>query len=90
MAAIHRHLRSLRRMKRDHGWIDNLLEEATNERMHLLIWMQMTQPNAMERLFVLGAQAAYIAAYSTLYLFSPQTAHRTVGYLEEAAFRVRS
>lgn len=75
-------------MQRDHGWIDTLLEEATNERMHLLIWMQMTQPNALERLFVLAAQGTYIAAYSTLYLISPKTAHRTVGYLEEAAFRV--
>lgn len=87
LAAVHRHMRSLRRMKRDHGWIDALLEEATNERMHLLIWMQMTQPNAIERMFVLFAQGAYIAAYSSLYFVSPKTAHRSVGYLEEAAFR---
>lgn len=31
-----RHFRSLRRMERDHGWIGALLEEAENERMHLL------------------------------------------------------
>ena len=34
-----RHLHSLRRMKRDHGWIHTLLEEAENERMHLLTFM---------------------------------------------------
>ncbi len=36
---MHRHMRSLRRMERDHGWIGVLLEEAQNERMHLLIWL---------------------------------------------------
>lgn len=37
VAAMIRHLHSLRRMKRDNGWIHTLLEEAENERMHLLI-----------------------------------------------------
>lgn len=31
-----RHLRSLRLLRRDGGWIHTLLEEAENERMHLL------------------------------------------------------
>ena len=35
MAGMVRHLRSLRLMRRDHGWIHTLLEEAENERMHL-------------------------------------------------------
>lgn len=35
MAGMVRHLRSLRIMRRDHGWIHTLLEEAENERMHL-------------------------------------------------------
>ena len=39
-----RHLRSLRRMNRDHGWIHTLLEEAENERMHLLTFVQLKQP----------------------------------------------
>ena len=50
-----RHLRSLRRMKRDYGWINPLQEEAENERMHLLIFMQMTQPTKLERSFVMIA-----------------------------------
>jgi len=87
VAGMHRHMRSLRRMKRDHGWIDNLLEESTNERMHLLIWMQHTKPTAIERLFVLFAQGAYVSFYSLMYVLSPMTAHRAVGYLEESAFR---
>lgn len=38
-----RHLRSLRLMRRDHGWINSLLQEAENERMHLMTFMQMRQ-----------------------------------------------
>uniref|UniRef100_A0ABM0MV30 Alternative oxidase, mitochondrial-like n=1 Tax=Saccoglossus kowalevskii TaxID=10224 RepID=A0ABM0MV30_SACKO len=40
VAAMVRHLNSLRRMKRDHGWIHTLLEEAENERMHLMTALQ--------------------------------------------------
>lgn len=39
MGAMVRHLKSLRTMKRDYGWIHTLLEEAENERMHLLTAM---------------------------------------------------
>jgi len=39
-----RHLSSLRNMRRDHGWIHTLLEEAENERMHLLVFVTMKQP----------------------------------------------
>lgn len=35
VAGMHRHLRALRLMKRDNGWIHTLLEEAENERVHL-------------------------------------------------------
>jgi threonyl-tRNA synthetase len=36
-----RHMRSLRTMKKDHGWIHHLLEEAENERMHLFIFLYL-------------------------------------------------
>merc|ERR1739848_452791 len=87
VGAAHRHLRSLRCMKRDHGWINPLQEEAENERLHMLIWMQHTKPSRIERAFVVMAQGAYVLAYSVLMYLSPRTAHRTVGYLEEAAHR---
>merc|ERR1711959_686835 len=87
VGAAHRHLRSLRCMKRDHGWINPLQEEAENERMHLLIWMQHPKPTRVERAFVIPAQGIYVAAYSVLMYLSPRTAHRTVGYLEECAHR---
>ena len=42
--------------RRDHGWIHTLLEEAENERMHLLTFMQLTQPGPIMRGMVLVAQ----------------------------------
>ena len=33
VAAMLRHLHSMRRLKRDNGWIETLLEESQNERM---------------------------------------------------------
>ena len=35
VASTLRHLASLRRMKRDGGWINSLMSEAENERMHV-------------------------------------------------------
>jgi ubiquinol oxidase len=35
------HLTALRRMKDDDGWIRTLMEEAENERMHLMTFVQI-------------------------------------------------
>jgi hypothetical protein len=51
-----RHLHSLRLMKRDNGWIHTLLEEAENERMHLLTFIQLRQPGPLFRGAVLVTQ----------------------------------
>lgn len=56
VAGMLRHLHSMRRMKRDNGWIETLLEESYNERMHLLVFLKMVKPGIFMRLFVLGAQ----------------------------------
>jgi len=45
-----RHFRSLRRMDRDHGWISTLLEDAENERMHLLCVRQRAPPTRSQHL----------------------------------------
>ncbi|MEO7781147.1 MAG: alternative oxidase, partial [Candidatus Nitrotoga sp.] len=44
------HLRALRRMESDGGWIHTLMEEAENERMHLMTFIQIAQPSSFERL----------------------------------------
>ena len=78
VAAMLRHLHSMRRMRRDNGWIETLLEESYNERMHLLIFMKMGEPGWFMRLMVLGAQGVFFNAMFIAYLLSPRTAHRFV------------
>ncbi|KAK7550162.1 alternative oxidase-domain-containing protein [Phyllosticta citricarpa] len=85
VAAVLRHLHSMRRMKRDNGWIETLLEESYNERMHLLTFLKMAEPGPLMRLLVLGAQGVFFNAMFLSYLVSPRTCHRFVGYLEEEA-----
>ncbi|WP_295990027.1 alternative oxidase [Rugamonas sp.] len=79
------HLRCLRWMVPDHGWIRTLLDEAENERMHLMTFVQIAQPNWFERFVVLSVQAIFFVTFFMLYLLSPRTAHRLVGYFEEQA-----
>ena len=81
------HLRSLRRMEGDRGWIHTLLEEAENERMHLMTFMHIARPSAFERLLVLLAQGIFYNSFFLLYLLSPRTAHRVTGYFEEEAIQ---
>jgi ubiquinol oxidase len=79
------HLRALRRMESDHGWIHTLLAEAENERMHLMTFIHVTRLSRIERLLILVAQGIFYNFFFLLYLISPKTAHRFVGYLEEEA-----
>ncbi len=79
------HLKCLRRLEDDHGWIRTLLDEAENERMHLMTFMHIAKPSVFERLLVLLAQGVFYNCFFLLYLISPKTAHRFVGYFEEEA-----
>lgn len=79
------HLRCLRWMVADHGWIRTLLDEAENERMHLMTFVQIAKPNWFERLVILAVQAIFFVAFFLLYLSSSRTAHRMVAYFEEQA-----
>lgn len=79
------HLRALRRMESDHGWIRTLLDEAENERMHLMTFIQIAQPSRLERLLILIAQGVFYNLFFMFYIVSARTAHRVVGYLEEEA-----
>ena len=79
------HLRSLRRFEHSGGWIKALLEEAENERMHLMTFMEVAKPRWYERALVIAVQGIFFNAYFVGYLLSPKFAHRVVGYLEEEA-----
>jgi ubiquinol oxidase len=79
------HLKCLRRMCDDKGWIRILMDEAENERMHLMTFIEVAKPTLFERLVVLAVQWLFYLAFFALYLISAKTAHRVVGYFEEEA-----
>ena len=79
------HLKCLRRMCDDQGWIRTLMEEAENERMHLMTFIHVARPTLFERAVILGVQWVFYIAFFALYLVSAKTAHRVVGYFEEEA-----
>ncbi|KMW56546.1 hypothetical protein AIOL_001500 [Candidatus Rhodobacter oscarellae] len=79
------HLKALRRIRDDEGWVRELLDEAENERMHLMTFIHVAQPTWLERMLIMCGQAVFFNLYFFLYLFAPKTAHRVVGYLEEEA-----
>lgn len=86
VAGVWLHAKSLRKMKT--GWgpmIREMMEEAENERMHLMIFIDIAKPSWLERWIVLFAQLIFILFYTFLYIFFPKTAHRMIHYFEEEA-----
>lgn len=82
------HLRSLRKMERGNGtMIQELLDEAMNERKHLMFFIEIANPNWFERLLITVAQLIFWHYYLILYLISPSTAHKMIAYFEEEAVR---
>ncbi|EDO43866.1 predicted protein [Nematostella vectensis] len=87
IGAMTRHFNSLRRLTRDHGWIHTLLEEAENERMHLMTALELKRPGILFRGVILAAQGVFVNMFFIAYLTSPRFCHRFVGYLEEEAVK---
>jgi ubiquinol oxidase len=81
------HLKSLRFIRADRGWIRALLDEAENERMHLMVYNAISKPSDGERFAIMIVQFFFYHLYFLLYLISPSTAHRMIGYFEEEAVR---
>ena len=82
------HLKSLRQMRTGYGpMIRELLAEAENERMHLMFFIEIAQPNILERWLILAAQAMFWNYYLLLYVCSPKTAHLMVHYFEQEAVK---
>jgi ubiquinol oxidase len=79
------HLKCLRRMEDDRGWIRTLMDEAENERMHLMTFIEVCKPTVFERFMVISAQWLFYMFFFGLYIVAPKTAHRLVGYFEEEA-----
>jgi len=85
VAAVTRHFRSLRRMERDGGLMHLFLEEANNERMHLLSFIKLKDPGMFFRGAVVFSQFGFGTAFLLAYMASPKFCHRFVGYIEEEA-----
>ena len=82
------HMKSLRKMKTGYGPdIREMLAEAENERMHLMFFIEIANPNWFERYLILFAQALFFIFYMILYMIDYKTAHRMIGYFEEEAVR---
>ena len=80
------HFKSLRKMKTGYGAdIRELLAEAENERMHLMFFIEIANPNWFERWLVLIAQFTFSIFYLFMYLADNRTAHRMIAYFEEEA-----
>lgn len=79
------HLKSLRLIQDDRGWIKTLLDEAENERIHLLVYNKIVKPTTFERFLIIVVQLGFSIFYFLLYALSSKTAHRVVGYFEEEA-----
>ncbi|MDX5332236.1 MAG: alternative oxidase [Caulobacteraceae bacterium] len=79
------HLSCLRRMCDDRGWIKTLMDEAENERMHLMTFIEVAKPTLFERFVIVAVQWVFYLFFFGLYLVSSKTAHRVVGYFEEEA-----
>lgn len=85
VTAGYRHFRSLRNMSYDGGRIYTHLEEAENERMHLISCMQVFQAGPAMKATIYIAQIFTAPIFVTMCLLSPRSLNRFVGYLEELA-----
>lgn len=79
------HLKAIRHIREDEGFIRELLDEAENERMHLMTFIKIAEPSRFERILIMLGQFVFYNFYFFLYLLAPRTAHRMVAYLEEEA-----
>ena len=88
VAGMWLHFKSLRKMKTGFGPdIREMLAEAENERMHLMFFIAIANPNFFERLLVVLAQIIFMVFYFIIYVISYRLAHRMIAYFEEEAVR---
>lgn len=87
VAATLLHLKCLRRMIDDRGWVRTFMEEAESQRVHLMAFVAIRRPSLGERLLIAAGQGIFYNSYFLLYLISARTAHRMAGYLAEASVR---
>ncbi len=74
------HLHCLRRMCDDQGWIRTLIEEAENERMHLMTFIEVGQADLVRTAAIIAAQWVFycFSSLSTLSARRPRTASSAI------------
>tara|TARA_Y100000768_G_scaffold334562_1_gene275353 strand:+ start:2158 stop:2859 length:702 start_codon:yes stop_codon:yes gene_type:complete len=86
VAGVWMHFKSLRNMKTGYGYyINEMLSEAENERMHLMFFIAIANPNWFERRLVLIAQIVFSIFYFIMFILFPRTSHKMIAYFEEEA-----
>lgn len=70
------HLKALRHIRDDHGWIRELLDAAKKRRMHLMTFVQIAQPTRLERAVNMAGQMIFYNFYFFPYRFAPRAARR--------------
>ena len=86
VAGVWMHFKSLRNMKTGYGYyINEMLSEAENERMHLMFFIEIAKPNWFERRLVLIAQVVFSIFYFIMFILFPRTSHKMIAYFEEEA-----
>ena len=82
------HLACLRRMCDDKGWIKTLMDEAENERMHLMTFIEISKPTWFERAVI--SYTHYLAEIDegrSDNVPAPEIAKRYWGLPEDATLR---
>ncbi len=64
-----------------------MLEEAENERMHLLTFLEVRKPGIVFKSMVAVGQGVFANGFFLAYMINPTFCHRFVGYLEEEAVK---
>jgi len=81
------HLQCLRQLIDDRGWVRTFMDEAENQRAHLMAFVAIQRPSWGERWLIAIGQGIFYNAYFLLSLISSRSAHRLAGYLAERSVR---
>lgn len=81
--AAHMQYAALRHLRADRQRIEDLLSEASNEHLHLLVLKRVTRLSWYGKVALWKTQFIYIPFFRLLYIASPSAAHRLIAYSEE-------
>ena len=87
VAASLLHLQCLRQLIDDRGWVRAFMDEAENQRAHLMAFVAIKRPSWGERWLIAIGQGTFYNAYFLLSLISGRCAHRLAGYLAERSVK---